>query len=91
MGAKYHALATLVGNLFCFARLRLAKIIFCRGLIKYLAHNHPPITTSFRDVGVCAFFYVLESFDYIIDVEKKYTHMVERSFNLSEVFGLIID
>ena len=28
-----------------YARLRLTKIIFFRGLIKCLAHNHPPITT----------------------------------------------
>ena len=30
---------------FAFARLRLAKIIFFRGLIKFLAHNHLHITT----------------------------------------------
>ena len=37
----------LAGKIIIYARLRLAKIIFFRGLIKYLAHNHPHITTIF--------------------------------------------
>ena len=35
-------LAAIIDDLFC-----LAKIIFFRSLIKYLAHNHPHITTIF--------------------------------------------
>ena len=31
---------------FAFAWRRLAKIIFFRGLIKYLTHNYPHITTK---------------------------------------------
>ena len=45
--AIYFAFAwlRLAGKTIIFARLRFAKIIFFRGLIKYLAHNHPHITT----------------------------------------------
>ena len=35
----------LAGKMIIYARLRFTKIIFFRGLIKYLAHNHPHITT----------------------------------------------
>ena len=35
----------LSGKMIICARLRLAKIIFFRVLIKYLTHNHPHITT----------------------------------------------
>ena len=35
----------LAGKMIIYARLRLRKKIFFRGLIKYLAHNHPHATT----------------------------------------------
>ena len=35
----------LAGKMIIYVRLRLTKIFFFRGLIKYLAHNHPHITT----------------------------------------------
>ena len=37
----------LLGKMIIYAQLRLTKIILFRGLIKYLVHNHPHITTIF--------------------------------------------
>ena len=54
----YHELAAryfirpLTCKMIIYARLRLTKIIFFRGLIKYLAHNHPPYNYHFS----CFFF-----------------------------------
>ena len=40
---EFEDILRTAGNMIIYAWLRLAKIIYFRGLIKYLAHNHPHI------------------------------------------------